>query len=116
MPAGPSPSFQGSRQTPGLPAGAVGVPDEAQPRFMHQGRAIERVAGLFLRETRSGQTSEFIVDEREQVDGSLLVALLGGFQKAGDVSHGFSGRGIACQTVSATPRAGENKGVITGHH
>lgn len=52
--------------------------------------ALERVDGLpgrFTRHSVSGQASQLVVNQRQQLLGGLGVALLNGIEQAGDLTH-----------------------------
>lgn len=46
------------------------------------------MAGGFGRHARGSELPQFIINEREQVHGSLAVALLGGFNELSQIRHG----------------------------
>ena len=68
--------------------------DQAEVRFMHQGRGLKRLPGLFLRHPFSSQFAQFVVDQRQQLLCGVRVALLDGSQDAGDIGHGSARIGV----------------------
>ena len=52
------------------------VADQPQVRLVDQGRRVERLPGLFASQLLRGQLAQFVVDQRQELSGDLLVALL----------------------------------------
>jgi hypothetical protein len=73
----------GKKMTAILPR-PVPVLHEPQPRLMHKGSRLKGLAGSFLEHARSRQSTEFLVDQRQQVRGPALTAAYG-LQHACDV-------------------------------
>ena len=82
--------------------GSLSASDQPEVRLVDQGRGLERLAGLLLRQLLGGQLAQLVVDQRQELLGRLRVALLDGREDAGDVVHagrcpGPSGR-VATRT------------------
>jgi len=60
---------------------------ETQPRFMHQGRGLERLSGFFLGHFIRGELAQFLVDQRQQLTGRLPVASINRVEQLGDLGH-----------------------------
>ena len=60
-------------------ARAPGV-DDPKIGLMHQGRGLERLAGLLLRQLQGGQLAQLVIDQRQELLGRLRVAKLDGRQ------------------------------------
>ena len=67
--------------------------DQPQVRLVDQGRGLERLAGLLLRQPLGGQLAELVVDQRQELLGGLGVAVLDGREDARDVVHCRGPRG-----------------------
>ena len=65
----------------------VAGPDQPQVRLVDQGRGLERLAGLLLRQLPGGQLAQLVVDQRQQLLGRAGLALLDGGQDPRDVVH-----------------------------
>ena len=63
-------------------------PDEPEVGLVDQGRGLERLARLLLRQPLGGELAQLVVDQRQELLGRLRVALLDGREDAGDVVHG----------------------------
>jgi hypothetical protein len=50
------------------------APNQSQIRIMHQGCGLQRLAGLLLSQLRSRESPELIVDQWQQLLGSLRIA------------------------------------------
>src|SRR4051794_27062111 len=68
--------------------GELAIADEPQVRLMDQGRGVERLARLLVRQPLGGQLAQLIVDQGQELLGDLRVAGLDGREDAGDVVHG----------------------------
>ena len=55
---------------------------------MDQGRGVERLARLLVRQPLGGQLAQLIVDQGQELLGGLRVAGLDGREDARDVVHG----------------------------
>src|SRR5262249_31887000 len=60
---------------------------QSQVRFMDQGRGIERLPRLLVRELLGRQFAQLLVDQRQELLGGGRIALLDGGQDARDVAH-----------------------------
>ena len=65
----------------------VFVADEPQPGFMHQRGGLQRLSGCFVRHLRRRQLAQLLIDQREQIPGGLLVAVLDRVEDLRDVAH-----------------------------
>ncbi len=63
---------------PTVPALDFGRVDQPEIRLVDQGRGLERLPGLLLRQLHGGQLAQFVVDERQELLGGLGIALLDG--------------------------------------
>jgi hypothetical protein len=63
------------------------VTDQAEVRLVDEGRGLERLPGTLRGDARGGELAQFLVDEREQVGGSVAIAGRGGIENAGHVGH-----------------------------
>ena len=54
---------------------------------MDQGRRLERLPGLFVRQSLGGEAAQFFIDKRQELFGFLRVAALHGRQDFGHVVH-----------------------------
>src|SRR5262245_25968038 len=79
---------------------------ETQVGLMDQGCRLERLPGLLLGQLLRREAAQLIVDQRQQLIGSVRVALLDGRQDAGDLAHSR----IARET------SGSNAAPSTKHH
>jgi hypothetical protein len=70
-----------------LPACLVGRADQSEICLVDQGRGLKCLTGGFVRHARSGKLPQFVVDEREEIGGSLVVACRGSVQKESHVGH-----------------------------
>ena len=84
---------------------AVLPADQAQVGLVHQGRGLERLAGLLPRQLPGGQLAQLVVDQGQELLGRLGVALLDGREDAGDVVHRRWPPGTGVPQVAAHPRA-----------
>ena len=66
---------------------AVRLTDQLQPRLMHQGGGLERVAGGFVGHLVRRQSAQFLINQRQQLIRSFGVTLLDGFENTRDVGH-----------------------------
>ena len=66
---------------------ASSLVDQPEVRLVDQGRGLERLAGLLLRQLLGGQLAQLVVDQRQELLGRLRVALLDGREDAGHVVH-----------------------------
>ena len=67
-----------AEEQPGQTLQATALVHEAYLRLVDQGRGLERLAGLLLRQLPRRQLAQLVVDQREQLGGGLAVALLDG--------------------------------------
>lgn len=70
-----------------LPGGRRRLSDQPQIGFMHQGRRIQRLAGLFVRHFRRRQPPQFFIDLQQQILGRSNVSLFDLCQNAGHFRH-----------------------------
>ena len=61
--------------------------DQAQVRFVNQGRRLERLSRFLLRQLLRRQPSQLVVDQRQKLLGGVGLALFDGAQDAGDLPH-----------------------------
>src|SRR5262249_41888290 len=61
--------------------------DEPEKSFMNQSGRLQRLAGGLLDHLRGGQTTQFVVYQREQFLSGSRVALLGAVEDACDLAH-----------------------------
>ncbi len=61
--------------------------DQPQISFVDQRGRLERLSGLFFCHPLRGKAAQFAVDERQELLGSLRIALVKGGQDAGDFVH-----------------------------
>ena len=61
---------------------------QPQVRLVDEGRGLERLAGLLLRQALGRQLAQLVVDERQQLLGGVWVALVDGGQDARNITHG----------------------------
>src|SRR5947209_20614871 len=54
---------------------------------MHQGRRLQRLAGLFLSHLLGRQLPELVIDEGQELLGGVRVTLLDGRQDARKIAH-----------------------------
>jgi len=69
------------------------VADQPKPGFMHECRGLQSLAVSFVGHLRGGETSQFGINQRQQLIRGGGIALLGRFKDARDVAHadpGFS--------------------------
>jgi hypothetical protein len=59
--------------------------DKSQVGFMHKCRRLERLSRFFLCQPLRREFAEFVVNERQQLLGSVRFALFDGGQDAGDI-------------------------------
>jgi hypothetical protein len=62
-------------------------PDQLQLGFVNEGGGIEGVAGGFGRHARGGELLQFVLDEREQLRGTLTASFRNGFDRTSDIRH-----------------------------
>jgi len=62
--------------------------DEAEVGLVHQGRRLDRLAGLLRRHPGGGQLGEFVVGERQEVRYRFRIAGRGGLQELSNIGHG----------------------------
>ena len=79
-------------------AGPSSASDQPEVGLVDQGRGLERLAGLLLRQPLGGQLAQLVVDQRQELLGRLRVALLDGREDAGHVVHRYA-REVACGGV-----------------
>ncbi len=63
------------------------VADQAHIRFVDQRGGLQRLPGILPGQSLRRQLAQLVVDQRQQLLGGLLVALLDGGQDAGDFTH-----------------------------
>ena len=66
---------------------AVRALDQPQVRLVDEGRRLERLPRLLLRQPLGGQFAQLVVDQRQQLLGGLRVALLDRREDSRDVVH-----------------------------
>ena len=62
-------------------------PRQAQPRFVNQRRRLKRLSRRLVRHPNGRQLSQFLIDQRQQLLGSLGIAPLNAVEKVGHVAH-----------------------------
>jgi hypothetical protein len=70
-----------------VPLRWLGTINDAQIRFMNKRRALECLAGFFVRQTVSGEASQLVVNERQKLLGSFWVARFDLRQDLRNVDH-----------------------------
>ena len=70
-----------------LPSPPPAAPDQSQICLVDQGRGLEGLPGLLLREPLCGQLAQLVVDQRQEFLNRLGVAVLDVREDAGDVVH-----------------------------
>jgi hypothetical protein len=81
---GSSPSSNARRSAGGL---AKASRHQAQVRFVDEAGGIEGLPGLLVGQLLGSQTAQLLVDQRQELAGSLRIALVDGGQNLGDFSH-----------------------------
>jgi hypothetical protein len=72
------------------------IADESQIGFVNEGRRVERLARLLAGEPVRRELAELVVDERQQLRGSLLIAAIRRLEELRDGRHFTgSGRGLS---------------------
>src|SRR5262249_16785413 len=71
-----------------VPALLILGTDQAQIRFMAQGRRLQRLAGLLLRELLRGDLAQLVVHERQKLFRSARVPLFDRREDLRDFRHG----------------------------
>jgi hypothetical protein len=61
--------------------------NQAQVRFVDQGRGFQGLSRLLMRHLLGGQLSQLIVDKRQKQLGGMRVASVNGREKAGNFAH-----------------------------
>jgi hypothetical protein len=61
---------------------------QADVGFVDQGRSLERLAGLFLRQLLRRQLAQFVVDQRQELLGRVRVTGFDARQDARNFVHG----------------------------
>ena len=75
---------------------------EPQVGFMNQCRRLERMTGRLLCQPLDGQSTEFVVDQRQQLFGRLGSALLDRRENPSDVCHRWKSPGSSRPTSTRT--------------
>ena len=70
-----------------LGLGVRGASNQAQISFMHEGRCLERLARLLLRQPLGGQTTQLGVDQGQKLTGRCRIPMLDCVQKVGNIVH-----------------------------
>lgn len=60
---------------------------------MHQSCRLESIARSFIGHFVRREPAEFLINEREQLIGSLGITMFDGVEDARDVAHAFQGSG-----------------------
>ena len=63
------------------------VVNQPQIRLVDQGRGLERLAGLLVRQFVRREFAQFLVDQRQELAGRVRVTPLDGVQDLRDVAH-----------------------------
>ncbi len=79
------------------------IPDQPHVRLMNQGGGVECVPRSFSSHPRGREPAQFVVDEREEVGGRLLITGRGSFQKVSDLGHNDRVRRL--HGINAVPQA-----------
>jgi hypothetical protein len=61
--------------------------DQPEISVMNERGGLERLPEFFLGQPLRGESSQFVVDERQELLGGLRIALLDGEQDASDFVH-----------------------------
>ena len=68
--------------------GALGIADdEAEVGLVDEGGGLEGLPRRLLGQAVGGELAQLVVDQRQQLLGSVRVALLDGRQDVGDITH-----------------------------
>ena len=78
---------RGEEVAAAVPAPGRLVADQPEVGLVDQGRGLERLARLLLRQPLGGELAQLVVDQRQELLGRLRVALLDGREDACDVVH-----------------------------
>ena len=81
-------SAAAAKKWPRLSQPGSSRPDEPEVGLVDQGRGLEGLPGLLLRQPLGGELAQLVVDQRQEPLGRLGVALLDGREDAGHVVHG----------------------------
>jgi hypothetical protein len=54
---------------------------------MHQGRGVERLSRLFVRELSRGEAAQFVINQREELPRGVGVSRFDCIQDLGDIEH-----------------------------
>ena len=60
---------------------------QSQPRFMNEGRGLQRMAGRFPGHFVRGETAQFVIDKRQQLVGGCQISLFNCVQDAGNFTQ-----------------------------
>ncbi len=77
----------GLEEMPAIGELLTAVSRDLQPGLMHESRGLQSLSGFFIGHPDNGEFAQFLIDQREQLVGSLGVALLNTIKDAGDVRH-----------------------------
>jgi hypothetical protein len=61
-----------------IPTLLIRCADQSKVGFVHQGRGLQSLPGVFLSEARCGEFPQFLVNERQELVRCLRVTLLDG--------------------------------------
>ena len=65
----------------------LGRADEPQPGFMDQSGRLQGITSGLLRHVVGGESSKFLIDQRQQFLRGFAIALLDAFENLGDIAH-----------------------------
>src|SRR5262245_12862604 len=70
------------------PVGELLLAHQPQISLMHQGRGVQRLPRPFTPHLHRGQPAQLVVDQRQELLGSVCVALVDSRQDSGNFAHG----------------------------
>jgi hypothetical protein len=94
---GASANFQhyrrGTEEVPSaIPIRRLIITHQPQIGFVHEGRRLQRLPGLFARQPRGRKLSQFVVDQGQEFLGGVRIAVINLFQKVSNTRHSSAHR------------------------